>query len=59
MRLKNKILKAVTACSVLAFFVAGSALDSESFLPHGVIVASLVWIILFCYANGYFKEGEK
>ena len=39
--------------------VQNSALDSESFLPHGVIVASLVWIILFCYANGYFKEGEK
>lgn len=49
--MKNKILKAVTTVASLALIVAGSCLDSHSYVPHIICGVSLTWLALFLMAN--------
>ena len=49
---KNKILKTITAISVILFILAGCCLDSESKIPLIVLGASAAYLFLFSLANG-------
>lgn len=49
--MKNKILKAVTTVVAIALIVAGSCLDSHSYVPHIICAVSLLWLGLFLIAN--------
>jgi hypothetical protein len=49
---KNKILKTLTATSVVLFILAGCCLDSESTIPIIVLGVSAAYLFLFALANG-------
>ena len=49
--MKNKILKTITRIMAVLFFLAASALDSNTYIPHIICAVSEVWIVLFLIAN--------
>ena len=49
--MKNKILKTVTTIAGITFMVAGSCLDSYSYIPHVICLVSLAWLSLMAIAN--------
>ena len=57
--MKNKILKATAYIMGAAFFVSGISLDTNSIIPYIICGASLAWLVLFAYANGFFYGQEE
>lgn len=49
--MKNKILKTITIIMAILAIVSASAVDSDSNIPLILLFASLLWMILFIYAN--------
>ena len=50
-RIKNTILKTVTAIMAVLFIVSATALDSPSRIPLVVCSIAEAWLLLFMYAN--------
>ena len=52
-KIKNLILKLITAFALLAFFFAGCALDSEFCLVPAIVImlVSCSWLALIAFAN--------
>lgn len=55
--MKNFILKAIAYICLILFITAGCFLDSDSWIPTGVLIVTGGWLVLFGYANNWF-EGE-
>lgn len=49
------ILKAITVAATIGFFVAGSAVDSESNVPIIICIICMAWLGLMTAAN---MEGK-
>ena len=50
---KNKILKGITATSVILLLFAACCLDGDHFVAQVIIMGvSLAWLALFAAANG-------
>jgi hypothetical protein len=47
----NAILWIITYIAFFLFVLAGSCLDSDSWIPHIVVLVSLVWLWCFAKAN--------
>lgn len=60
-RLKNFILKTISYIMGLVFILGACALDSEGTnIPFLMVVVSMMWLIPFGYANGFFEtEGDE
>lgn len=58
-KIHNFILKAITTIAAVAFLLGACALDSDSKLPAIVCLISLMWIFVFCLANGYISFYER
>jgi hypothetical protein len=48
---KNKVLKLITAISLLTLIVFGSALDSETMIPYIVCLIADIWLLTFALVN--------
>ena len=57
--LKNIFLYVMGGISFLTFLVAGSALDSESWMPAIVCVMAFAGMVLFGYLDGAFDDEEE
>ena len=49
--MKNKILKTITAISVVLVFAGMCGADSNSPIPCVLMLVGMSWLILFMYAN--------
>lgn len=49
--MKNKILWFTVKANLVVLFVAITALDSDSYIPHILALVSLAYLGLFNYAN--------
>ena len=49
--MKNKILLLSVKVALMVLFVAITALDSDSYIPHILALVSLAYLGLFNYAN--------
>lgn len=50
---KNKVIKTITALSIINLFAGASGLDGENIvIPVIMIAVSLIWLFLFAAANG-------
>lgn len=54
-RIKNAILKAITAIAGTVFVLSACMLDSESYIPMILCMASGLWLSAFAYANGWLE----
>jgi hypothetical protein len=45
--MKKKIFDILNTVAFIVFFISGSAVDSESWIPLIVCMASLLWLALF------------
>ena len=45
--MKKKVMNKLNAIAFFVFFISGSAVDSESYIPMIVCAASLLWLMLF------------
>lgn len=54
-RIKNAILKTITAIAGLVFILSACALDSDSWLPFIALCISALWLSVFAYANGWLE----
>lgn len=52
--MKKKIFDKLNLVAFIVFFISGSAIDSESWIPYIVCVASMIWLLLFLK---YSDEG--
>lgn len=53
---RNKILKTITAISVIIFILSICSVDSKTWMPCITAIISLVWISLFTYANKHLLK---
>ena len=45
--MKKKVMNKLNAVAAIVFFISGSAVDSESWIPIIICAASLIWMLLF------------
>lgn len=50
-RLKNKILKTLVTVNVISLVIAGSALDSPSYIPLIICEANIMFLFFYTLAN--------
>ena len=50
-KVKNFILKAITAVATFTFLLGACSLDSVSTVPMVMCAGSLLWLIPFAFAN--------
>lgn len=50
-RLRNTILRSITAMAAAAFVIGAMLLDSESLIPTAMVMGGIVWLTLFYYAQ--------
>ena len=55
-KVKNAIIYTITGAACAIWGISASALDSASPIPFCALVASSIWLVLFMWANGFFKE---
>lgn len=51
-KIKNAIIKTVTTLAAVTFVIAGSSLDSNTYLPIILLAASMLILGWFAVANG-------
>lgn len=54
-RIKNAILKAITAIAGTVFILSACMLDSDSWIPFITLTVSGLWLSAFAYANGWME----
>ena len=60
MRKKKKYLgDHITACAWVLWFVSGSAVDSESWIPLIVCGLSSLWLLLHAYVDSSRQERKE
>ena len=58
--MKNIILKTTAGIAIILFIISGCALDSESWLPFVICLASIAYLTAFAYANKlFYGMGNK
>lgn len=53
--MKKKIMNKLNAVAFIVWFLSGSAIDCESWLPLGVCAVATIWLALFLD----FSEGGE
>lgn len=55
-KVKNFMLKSITAISFLTTLFLACCMDSECWkVPICIMVACILWIFIFSFANGFFE----
>ena len=57
-KIKNFILKTITAIAAIGFGIFVNAIDSPSWIPTIICVVCMIWLTLFAYANITEKDYE-
>lgn len=57
-KIKNAIILTITGAMFAIWCVAVCAIDSATPIPFCAFVASSIWLILFAWANDFFKSEE-
>ena len=50
-RLRNTILRSITALAAATCVIGAMTLDSESLIPAAMVLGGIVWLTLFYYAQ--------
>lgn len=54
--MKNKILWTITGINALSFILMMLAVDSDSWLPFGIMCLNLIWLLPFVVVNRDFFD---
>lgn len=57
-KIKNAIILTITGAMFAVWCVAVCMIDSATPIPFCAFVASSIWLILFAWANDFFKSEE-
>ena len=57
--MKNKILWTITGINALSFILMMLAVDSDSWLPFGIMCLNLLWLLPFVVVNRDFFDGTR
>lgn len=50
-KLRNTILRSITALAAATCVIGAMLLDSESLIPAAMVMGGIVWLTLFYYAQ--------
>lgn len=59
-KIKNFVLRTITTIASAGVVLSAGCADSpNSNVPLIICIVCLAWIVLFCYANGYFNYDRR
>lgn len=56
---KSVVAKAISVVAYIVVIVCIAAIESESRLPMVLGSASIMWLAIYCGANGQFSERDE
>jgi hypothetical protein len=56
---KSVVAKAITVIAYMLVIISIAAIESESVIPMAIASGSIMWIAIYCGANGQFSGKDE